>query len=204
MVDIFLDGLANGSGQVRIGDPGPTLMRLTYPCDLDTGNKRRIFHRIKSSETVCLDSPGETRAAGEARDNGREGPCTIVQPRGVLARDRAASGPHSLHDRADDGHSPRKSAPAVRRLPAGVPRTPRVHRCVMPLRAADPVLATNGLSPPRWSPAAAAIARLDEPTRSRCVRVSRCAGPWSPRPGRPPCRRRLKRCWRRGWRNWGG
>jgi len=35
MVDIFLDEPVNGSGKVRIGDHGLTLMRLTYTYDLD-------------------------------------------------------------------------------------------------------------------------------------------------------------------------
>ena len=46
MVDVFLDEPANGSGKVRIGDHGLTLMRLTYTYDLDTENKQRIFNRI--------------------------------------------------------------------------------------------------------------------------------------------------------------
>ncbi len=46
MVDIFLDEPANGSGKVRIGDHGLTLMRLIYSFDLDTENKQRIFNRM--------------------------------------------------------------------------------------------------------------------------------------------------------------
>lgn len=57
MVDIFLDlpqngASANGSGKVRIGDHGLTLMRLTYTYDLDTENKQRIFSRILSENRI--------------------------------------------------------------------------------------------------------------------------------------------------------
>ncbi len=52
MVDIFLDEPANGSGKIRIGDHGLTLMRLTYTYDLDTENKQRIFNRILSENRV--------------------------------------------------------------------------------------------------------------------------------------------------------
>ena len=52
MVDIFLDEPANGSGKVRIGDHGLTLMRLTYTYDLDTENKQRIFYRILSENRI--------------------------------------------------------------------------------------------------------------------------------------------------------
>jgi Domain of unknown function DUF1828 len=52
MVDIFLDEPVNGSGKVRIGDHGLTLMRLTYTYDLDTENKQRIFNRILSESRI--------------------------------------------------------------------------------------------------------------------------------------------------------
>jgi hypothetical protein len=52
MVDIFLDEPVNGSGKVRIGDHGLTLMRLTYTYDLDTENKQRIFNRILSENRI--------------------------------------------------------------------------------------------------------------------------------------------------------
>ena len=52
MVDIFLDEPVNGSGKVRIGDHGLTLMRLSYAYDLDTENKQRIFNRILSENRI--------------------------------------------------------------------------------------------------------------------------------------------------------
>ena len=52
MVDIFLDEPANGSGKVRIGDHGLTLMRLSYTYDLDTENKQRIFNRILAENRI--------------------------------------------------------------------------------------------------------------------------------------------------------
>ncbi|MSV30083.1 MAG: DUF1828 domain-containing protein [Bryobacterales bacterium] len=52
MVDIFLDEPVNGSGKIRIGDHGMTLMRLTYTYDLDTVNKQRIFSRILSENRI--------------------------------------------------------------------------------------------------------------------------------------------------------
>ena len=52
MVDIFLDEPADGSGKVRTGDHGLTLMRLTYTYDLDTENKQRIFNRILSENRI--------------------------------------------------------------------------------------------------------------------------------------------------------
>ncbi len=48
MVDIFLEEPVNGSGKIRIGDHGLTLMRLSYSYDVDTENKQRIFNRILS------------------------------------------------------------------------------------------------------------------------------------------------------------
>ena len=52
MVDIFLDEPTNGSGKVRIGDHGLTLMRLSYTYDLDTENKQRIFNRILAENRI--------------------------------------------------------------------------------------------------------------------------------------------------------
>src|SRR5271165_3947822 len=64
MVDIFLDEPVDGSGKVRIGDHGLTLMRLTYTYDLDTDNKQRIFSRILSENRIQVPGAAAIRADG--------------------------------------------------------------------------------------------------------------------------------------------
>src|SRR5271165_3268296 len=63
-LDIFLDEPVSGSGKVRIGDHGLTLMRLTYTYDLDTENKQRIFNRILSENRIQVPGAAAIRADG--------------------------------------------------------------------------------------------------------------------------------------------
>ena len=52
MIDMFLDLPPDGGRTVRVSDHGLTVMRLSYSYELDTPNKRRIFHRILSENGV--------------------------------------------------------------------------------------------------------------------------------------------------------
>lgn len=52
MVDLFLDESVNGSGKIRIGGHGLTLMRLSYSFDMDTETKLRIFNRILAENRI--------------------------------------------------------------------------------------------------------------------------------------------------------
>lgn len=54
MIDIFLKP-GDGGDTVRVSDFGMTLMRLSYSYELDTENKKRIFHDILSENGVNLD-----------------------------------------------------------------------------------------------------------------------------------------------------